>query len=345
MDDQRVTSAAHDLLKRFEEAGAVRIEPGYLQPAEVLLDLYGEDIRARAYRTDDPVFGEQMLRPDFTVPVVQAHMESGQSGARYTYAGPVWRRQDFDSDRAREFWQVGAEIIGDSDQPRADAEIFKLIADALGDLETRPVTGDLALIFGAINALKTSEARKTALRRHVWRPARFQSLLDRFSGRKTFDCDTREHTPSDAPPIGLRRLDEIEARIAALKEERDTPDLSDEELSSIQTLLQLRGSVAACAAGLEAVARAVPGLKNVAENFAARAETMTARGIDIDDLRFDGSFGRRSMEYYDGFTFEFRKPDGQVVAQGGRYDALTRVLGRGASIPAVGGVIRPDQML
>ena len=29
------------------------------------------------------------------------------------------------------------------------------------------------------------------------------------------------------------------------------------------------------------------------------------------------------------------------VASGGRYDALTAVLGQGASIPAVGGVIRP----
>ncbi|MDC3265334.1 hypothetical protein OAU61_04555, partial [Planktomarina temperata] len=41
-----------------------------LQPADVLLDLYGEDIRARAYVTSDPLRGEQMLRPDFTVPVV-----------------------------------------------------------------------------------------------------------------------------------------------------------------------------------------------------------------------------------------------------------------------------------
>ncbi|MBT6097119.1 MAG: ATP phosphoribosyltransferase regulatory subunit, partial [Marinovum sp.] len=33
------------------------------------------------------------------------------------------------------------------------------------------------------------------------------------------------------------------------------------------------------------------------------------------------------------------------VATGGRYDALTRQLGQGATIPAVGGVIRPDVVL
>jgi len=33
------------------------------------------------------------------------------------------------------------------------------------------------------------------------------------------------------------------------------------------------------------------------------------------------------------------------VATGGRYDALTRVLGQGREIPAVGGVIRPGLLL
>ena len=51
------------------------------------------------------------------------------------------------------------------------------------------------------------------------------------------------------------------------------------------------------------------------------------------------------MEYYDGFTFSFvaeSRPDWPPVATGGRYDALTAVLGRGGrAIPAVGGIIRP----
>ncbi|MGB2497090.1 MAG: ATP phosphoribosyltransferase regulatory subunit, partial [Planktomarina sp.] len=37
------------LLAAFEANGAVRVEADILQPADVLLDLYGEDIRARAY--------------------------------------------------------------------------------------------------------------------------------------------------------------------------------------------------------------------------------------------------------------------------------------------------------
>ena len=95
----------------FINAGAVVLETSILQPADLLLDLYGEDIRARAYVTSDPLRGEQMLRPDFTVPVVQMHMAEGAEPARYTYAGEVFRRQQDDMARANEYFQVGYEIF------------------------------------------------------------------------------------------------------------------------------------------------------------------------------------------------------------------------------------------
>ena len=68
---------AERLMEAFRRAGALPVEADILQPAEVLLDLYGEDIRARTYVTADPLRGEMMLRPDFTVPVVQQHMTEG----------------------------------------------------------------------------------------------------------------------------------------------------------------------------------------------------------------------------------------------------------------------------
>ena len=79
-----VKARAAGLRNAFEAAGAIPVETSILQPAETLLDLYGEDIRARAYVTSDALRGEQMLRPDFTVPVVQMHMEHGAEPARCT---------------------------------------------------------------------------------------------------------------------------------------------------------------------------------------------------------------------------------------------------------------------
>ena len=72
------------------------------------------------------------------------------------------------------------------------------------------------------------------------------------------------------------------------------------------------------------------------------------RGINVDSLAFEASYGRTSMEYYDGFVFGFYAHghvDLPPVATGGRYDALTRRLGQGREIPAVGGVVRPDLIL
>jgi ATP phosphoribosyltransferase regulatory subunit len=88
----------------------------------------------------------------------------------------------------------------------------------------------------------------------------------------------------------------------------------------------------------------IPAISGAVDRFEARLAALAARGVDVDSLGFEASFGRTTMEYYDGFVFGFfapSRPGLPPVASGGRYDALTRVLGRGRSIPAVGGVIRP----
>ena len=72
-----------------------------------------------------------------------------------------------------------------------------------------------------------------------------------------------------------------------------------------------------------------------------RLEALAAKGVDVTTLAFEASHGRTALEYYDGFVFSFLKDGMPPVASGGRYDALTAVLGAGAFIPAVGGVIRP----
>jgi ATP phosphoribosyltransferase regulatory subunit len=99
------------LFAAFRDAGALLVEADILLPAETLLDLYGEDIRARSYVTRDPLRGEMVLRPDFTVPVVQAHMAHGADPARYCYLGEVFRKQDHLGPRASEYLQVGFEVF------------------------------------------------------------------------------------------------------------------------------------------------------------------------------------------------------------------------------------------
>ena len=70
----RLDAEVARILAVLSSTGAMRVEPAALQPADVLLDLYGEDIRARAFVTRDEG-AEMMLRPDFTVPIVRLHMD------------------------------------------------------------------------------------------------------------------------------------------------------------------------------------------------------------------------------------------------------------------------------
>ncbi len=332
------------------QQGAVITDADYLLPADTLLDLYGEDIRARAFTTQDPLRGEMMLRPDFTVPVVQAHMAHGAEPARYTYLGKVFRRQEEDEGRETEFVQVGYEVFDGSDPAAADAEVFACFASLLHDAPVNPATGDIGILRAAVLALKTTERRRAALLRHLWRPRRFKALLDRFTGL-TETPPARAALLADPDPmatlgpvIGLRGADEIAARIEALREDAQTAPISSLEREMLDALLAVRETAPNALTALRDIAIDLPSIAPAVDRFAARLDALNARGIGVDDLPFEAAYGRTSMEYYDGFVFGFSADPAlglPPVASGGRYDALTTVLGAGQGVPAVGGVIRP----
>lgn len=350
----RVASLAEAARLRalFEAQGAVVVETPVLQPAESLLDLYGEDIRARAYVTSDALRGEQMLRPDFTLPVVQMHMAHGAEPARYTYAGEVFRRQEHDPGRPNEYLQVGFEIFDRENPAAADAEVFALIASAMEGLPVRAVTGDLGVLMAAVQGLETTDKRKAALMRHIWRPRRFRSLLDRYAGRTPVPPARKALLDGGDPPkppmIGLRTQAEIDARIAVLREDAAAAPISAGQVELIEALLDVRETMPHALSRLRDLTVDMPAIADAVSRVAARADALDARGIDTENLAFEASYGRSSMEYYDGFVFGFRadaRPDLPNIASGGRYDALTRRLGQGDEIPAVGGVMRPGLML
>jgi len=352
------------ILAALGAGGAERVEPPALQPADLLLDLYGEDIRARAFVTRDDA-GELMLRPDFTVPIARLHMERGLDAGTYVYCGPVWRRQDAGSERAREYLQAGIEIFGDAMPPaQAEAEALARIRDALGDAlqggAVEIVTGDLGLPLAAIEALATSARRKQALRRHLWRPARFHALLERFGRRHAEVAASRAAlieavragraaalVEEAGAAIGLREPAEVALRLTRLAEEAETAPLPAEATEGLEAVLAVEGPAPQALARIEALAGAIPGLAPAAARLAARLDAFAARGLDPASLRFEGSFGRTTLEYYDGFVFGAvapGRPDLPPLASGGRYDALTRVLGAGRAMPAVGGIVRPEAL-
>ncbi len=337
----------------FQAAGAQPVDAAILQPADTLLDLYGEDIRARAYVTHDPLRGELMLRPDFTMPVVQMHMDSGADPARYTYAGEVFRQQDEMTDRPSEYLQVGYEVFA-ADRTAADAEVYATMRAALAGLALRSATGDLGIIVSAISGLETTAKRKAALMRHIWRPRRFRELLDRYAGRTPpppsraalVEALRRGERPgAEIAPMGLRSTAEIDTRLAVLREDADTAPIPATQVRLIGELLSLREKCVNILPRLRDIEIDMPAIRPVVSGFEARLKALESQGVDLAELDYEGSYGRTSLEYYDGFVFGFYAEKTAAlppVATGGRYDALTRVLGQGKTAPAVGAVIRPE---
>lgn len=348
-----IRAEAEALLAALLAAGAIAVEADILLPAGALLDLYGEDIRARAYVTADPLNGEMMLRPDFTVPVVEAHMASGADPARYAYMGKVFRRQEHLDGRTREYMQVGYEVF-DQDATAADAEVFALFSGLLAGLNLRPATGDIGILMAAVRGLSTTDRRKAALLRHIWRPQRFRALLDRFAGRAAVPpahaALLRRLTSGSpaalieaaGPLVGLRSPEDIAARTEALIEDAGAPAIAAPEAALLYDLLSLEAPAEAALSHLRGITPLLPAIGPAVDTFAARLKALAARGIDTATLPFEASHGRSTLEYYDGFVFSFHGPAGMPpISSGGRYDALTAVLGGGRSIPAVGGIIRP----
>jgi len=96
------------------------------------------------------------------------------------------------------------------------------------------------------------------------------------------------------------------------------------------------------------LARGLAPLGAAVERLDRRFEALAGRGVEPGTLRFEASFGRTTLEYYDGFVFGALprgRPDLPAIASGGRYDALTRALGHGRAIPAVGGMLRPEALV
>ncbi|MEM6307575.1 MAG: ATP phosphoribosyltransferase regulatory subunit, partial [Pseudomonadota bacterium] len=223
-----------NILAHFEQANATRVDADILQPAKILLDLYGEAMRARAYITQDPLRGELMLRPDFTVPVVQRHMADRAEPARYCYAGPVFRQPDFNGNRQSEHIQVGYEVLDDGNPAILEAEVFALFLKATHPAAVNAIVGDVGLLIAAIDALATTDARKTALKRHIWRPQRFQNLLDRFGG----PIDVPEPAPG-GPQIGLRTAADVAARHAQRTRDAGSPPIAGADIAAIKALLAI----------------------------------------------------------------------------------------------------------
>ncbi len=152
------------------------------------------------------------LRPENTAGVVRAYIEHklGESGQlqKLYYIGPQFRRERPQKGRYRQFWQIGAEVIGPpsagSESPLRDAEVLEMLATLLDELGIAGWTLELNTVGSLADRGRYNEILRAALvpvapkmcadcqRRAVTNPLR------------VFDCKVPEDQPIIAtlPTIG-----------------------------------------------------------------------------------------------------------------------------------------------
>jgi histidyl-tRNA synthetase len=71
------------------------------------------------------------LRPEATASVVRAYIEHEintlPGNTKLYYVGPMFRRERPQKGRYRQFYQIGAEVLGQSDAPAIDAEVIEML--------------------------------------------------------------------------------------------------------------------------------------------------------------------------------------------------------------------------
>ena len=120
----------------FRSFGFVPIDTPALEYAEILLGKGGGETEKQIYRFKDNGGRDVALRFDLTVPFarfVALHQEELNFPFKRYHIGKVWRGENTQRGRYREFTQCDFDIIG-SDSPAADFEILLMIRAVLLDL-------------------------------------------------------------------------------------------------------------------------------------------------------------------------------------------------------------------
>ncbi len=111
------------------------------------------------------------LRPESTAGVVRAYIEHklGETGMlqKLYYIGPQFRRERPQRGRYRQFWQIGAEVIGPqtsgAESPLRDAEVLEMLASLLDELGIRDWKLELNSVGSSEDRVRYNQALREAL--------------------------------------------------------------------------------------------------------------------------------------------------------------------------------------
>ena len=249
------------------------------------------------------------LRPENTAGVVRAYIEHklGDTGhlQKLYYIGPQFRRERPQKGRYRQFFQIGAEVIGPaasgSESPVRDAEVLEMLAallDALG-IPRASEQNDFRGWKLWLNSVGSSQDR----------PRYVAALREALAPVKDRMCPDNQRRAETNPLRVLDSKDEADQEIIdALPK---IADYLDEDSRS--HFAQVRAALDACGVPYTVNPRLV-------------------RGLDY--------YTRTTFE----FTVDLGLGTQNALLGGGRYDGLSEMIG-GPKAPGIGFAIGEDRLI
>jgi len=152
------------------------------------------------------------LRPENTAGVVRAYIEHrlGDKGTlqKLYYIGPQFRRERPQKGRYRQFYQIGAEIIGPasagSESPARDAEVLEMLATLLDEVGLRDWKLELNSVGCAEDRARYNKALREALQPVVHQMCTDCQRRAETNPLRVLDCKHPEDQPiiEKLPKIG-----------------------------------------------------------------------------------------------------------------------------------------------
>jgi len=297
----------------YRSYGFRPIDTPALEYLEILTGKGSEETDKQLYKFQDHGGRDVGLRFDLTVPlarfVAQHSQELGLPFKRYHIA-TVWRGENTQAGRYREFMQCDFDTIGVTDLT-ADIEMALVINDlfvALGIENFTIRVNHRAVLNGLLEKLGVADRSAAVLR-----------ALDKFG------------------KIGPEGVAEELARTAG------ADAATAQQLVALATIKGDADAVLGALAGL--VAGNATGERGVAE-LRQLGEAASAAGLPAERLQLDPSIAR-GLDYYTGVVVETQLselPSIGSVASGGRYDNLAGLYTK-EKLPGVGASLGLDRLL
>ena len=275
---------------------------------ELLSAKAGDEVRSRMFAFKDLGDRDVALRPEFTASVarlVATSMRNEPRPFRLFSVGTIYRYDEPQKGRYREFWQSNFELMG-SNRPEADAEILMLtngLLEKIGLKNHAFKIGHVGVLRGIFSQENVDES--------------IQSTVMQLMDKKQYD---------DA----LETVQKARVSERCLKVLRRLVELKGDKIFDVTDKIE------ECIKDYEMAVAATRNLREILK--------LARQGGCNATMTVEAGF-ERGLEYYTGMIFEVYVPDLNIaLGGGGRYDRLIELFG-GAPTPAVGVAHGLDRIL